>query len=146
MSKFIFTFFVLLSMMGYAQSPNEQINDFFQRYQSNKEGAVRHLMSNHAVSKVPEENLRQLLHEINKMDDQSVGAFKGYELITEKHVANSLITNSYLVKHELHPVRFTFTFYKAENDWKIFHFNFDTKLLEELLEASKLYYQNLNTL
>ena len=146
MNKFIFTFFVMLSTIVFAQSPNEQINEFFQRYKSNKEGAIRHLMSNNAVSKVPEENLRELIDQINKMDKQSVGDFKGYELIAEKNVANSLITNSYLVKHELHPVRFTFTFYKAENDWKIFHFNFDTKLLEELLEASKLYYQNLNVL
>ena len=146
MNKVTYIFFVLLSSIVYSQSPNEQINEFFKTYKTNKEGAIRNLMTKNPVNKVPELNIKQLVDEINKLDKHMIGDFKGYELISEKHISNTIISNSYVVKHEHHPIRFTFTFYKAEDEWKIFHFNFDTKLLEELLEASKLYYQNLNPL
>ncbi len=141
-----FTLFLFLTFYTFAQSPNEQIKTFFELYKESPENAVRQLMTKNTVAKASEANLEKLLVEFRKIDPKIYGKFMGYELITEKNVSHTLVMNSYIIKHEFQPLRFTFTFYKADDEWKVYHFNFDAKFLEEMMEASKLYYQNLNSL
>jgi len=78
----------------------------------------------------------------NKIDSLklTLGSFTGYEKITEKNAANSLVLFSYLVKHENHPVRFTFVFYKPKDKWVLYKFLFDADVENELEYSSKIYF------
>lgn len=81
----------------------------------------------------------------NKMDtlNNVLGPFIGAELITEKHVAASLVLFSYLVKYKNHPMRYIFTFYKPEDHWVIYNVKMDSDdLLEELRQSANISFLN----
>nr|WP_276900029.1 hypothetical protein [Pedobacter kyonggii] len=68
------------------------------------------------------------------------GNFEGYESITQQRIGESLVYYSYLVKHDIQPIRFIFIFYKAKDKWRIYKFKFDDEVDTELEEAGKLYF------
>jgi hypothetical protein len=70
---------------------------------------------------------------------QIVGEYYGYEKITQKSIGESFQLFSYLVKYDRQPIRFTFMFYKAKDTWKLYNFQFDQDLKEELGESAKVY-------
>jgi hypothetical protein len=69
---------------------------------------------------------------------QSIGKYLGKEMIAQRSASPSLFFYSYLVKHENQPVRFTFMFYKPQNDWVLYRFKYDDQLDAELEEAGKI--------
>ncbi|WP_428328214.1 hypothetical protein [Mucilaginibacter sp.] len=69
---------------------------------------------------------------------QNIGAYLGKELIVQKNASNSLVLYSYLVKHEVQPIRITFMFYKPKNDWVLYRFKYDDQIDAELEEAGKI--------
>ena len=69
---------------------------------------------------------------------QTVGPYVGKELIIQKNASPSLIFYSYLVKNEIQPIRFTFTFYKPQNEWVLYRFKYDDQMDAELEEAGKI--------
>ena len=69
---------------------------------------------------------------------QNIGAYLGKDLIVQKSASNSLVFYSYLVKHEIQPIRFTFIFYKPQNDWVLYRFKYDDQIDAELEEAGKI--------
>ena len=69
---------------------------------------------------------------------QSIGAYLGKELIVQKSASPSLVFYSYLVKYENQPLRFTFMFYKAKNDWVLYRFKYDDQMDNELEDAGKI--------
>ena len=76
----------------------------------------------------------------SKLDSlrQSVGPYIGKELIMQKTASPSLIFYSYLVKNEVQPIRFTFTFYKPQTEWVLYRFKYDDQMDAELEEAGKI--------
>ena len=66
------------------------------------------------------------------------GAYYGHEKITEKSIGNSLKLVSFLIKHEKDAVRLTTIFYKPEDKWLLFAYQFDANLVQELKESAKL--------
>ena len=64
------------------------------------------------------------------------GDYNGYELITEKGVGSNLKLLSYIVKYDKQPVRFIFIYYKPKDVWKIYTFQFNTNLDDELTSAA----------
>jgi len=69
---------------------------------------------------------------------KSVGQYLGKELIAQKNAGMSLVFYSYLVKFTNQPVRFTFMFYKPQNDWVLYRFKYDDQMDAELEEAGKI--------
>ncbi|ASU32626.1 hypothetical protein [Mucilaginibacter xinganensis] len=69
---------------------------------------------------------------------QGVGNYLGKDLIVQKNASNSLVFYSYLVKHEIQPIRFTFMFYKPQNDWVLYRFKYDDQMDAELEDAGKI--------
>ena len=67
-----------------------------------------------------------------------IGAYVGKELVVQRKASNSLVLYSYLAKHQNQPVRFTFMFYKAKNDWAIYRLYFDDQIDNELEESAKV--------
>lgn len=70
---------------------------------------------------------------------QGIGTYLGRDLIVQKTASNSLVFYSYLVKHEIQPIRFTFIFYKPQNEWVLYRFKYDDQMDAELEEAGKIY-------
>ena len=69
---------------------------------------------------------------------QGIGMYLGKDLISQKNASNSLYFYSYLVKHEVQPLRFTFIFYKPQNDWVLYRFKYDDQMDVELEDAGKI--------
>jgi hypothetical protein len=69
---------------------------------------------------------------------QGIGNYLGKDLIVQKNASNSLVFYSYLVKHEIQPIRFTFMFYKPQNDWVLYRFKYDDQMDAELEDAGKI--------
>jgi hypothetical protein len=51
---------------------------------------------------------------------------------------------SYLVKYDRQPLRFIFKFYKPNDKWVLYSYALDDSLDDEIQEAAKLYYLNLD--
>ncbi|MDR1552343.1 MAG: hypothetical protein LBS69_02615 [Prevotellaceae bacterium] len=68
-----------------------------------------------------------------------LGEYCGYEFIGGSWIGESLILYSYMVKYKVQPLKFTFIFYKAKDNWTIQNFNFDNSLIQELKETAEFY-------
>jgi len=71
---------------------------------------------------------------------QNIGRYTGADLITEKSTTDNFVLVSYLVKHQLQPVRFTFMFYRPEDTWMLYKFSSDVQVDSELEDAGKIYF------
>ena len=112
------------------------IDAFFKKNKTSPDSAVDYLFNtNKQFTNISQVNLLKA-----KLDSLQItlGKYLGKELIVEKSASPSLVLYSYLVKHANEPIRFTFMFYKPQNDWVLYHFNFDDQEDSELLEAAKI--------
>lgn len=73
-----------------------------------------------------------------------MGKYHGQELITTKKFSESFILYSYLEKYDRQPIRFIFKFYKPDDKWVLYSYALDDGLDDEIQEAAKLYYLNLD--
>lgn len=73
-----------------------------------------------------------------KLNDliEQLGAYQGYEFITEKRAGQSYILKSFLVKYDRQPIRFTFVLYKPKDVWNLQNFTFEADFDTELTEAA----------
>ncbi|RYZ97296.1 MAG: hypothetical protein EOP47_22020 [Sphingobacteriaceae bacterium] len=111
------------------------IDKFFKTYKEDTRKAVIDLFKTNPL--IDSSKLTDLIDKINK-EREPMGKYAGKELISQKKASNSLVLYSYLVKHELQPVRFTFMFYKPKNEWIIYRFYFDGNVETELQNSAKL--------
>ena len=140
--------FVLISISysGMAQNdPNEIVQLFFEDYQ--KLGASEALdklyFTNDWMDRAAEA-IEYVKTQIEELNEDFVGKYYGYELMVEKKLAKCYILQSYLVKYDRQPIRFTFQFYKPNDKWMIYSFQFDGNITTEIEEAAKLHFQNLD--
>lgn len=116
--------------------PTVLIDKFFKLYEKEGSGkAIKYIFkTNKSIDST------KLVDLISKVDNirASYGLYTGKELIVQKKASNSLVLYSYLVKHELDFLRFTFVFYKPKNDWILYRLNFDGSVADELESAAKL--------
>lgn len=123
-----------------AQEPDVLISNFFNTYNTKGvDSALDDIFATNAWmlqrSKDDIDNVKVQLKSII----QIVGDYYGYENITQKSVGESFKLFSYLVKYDRQPIRFTFMFYKAKDTWKLYNFQFDQDITEELEESAKAY-------
>jgi len=69
-----------------------------------------------------------------------LGKYHGFEKIVRKELGESLVLESYLVKYDRQPLRFTFKFYKPNDKWILFNFQYDEDVDEELSESASVFY------
>jgi hypothetical protein len=113
------------------------IDAFFKKYKDKgADTAIDYLFGTNKLLA----NLPQLAVLKAKLDSlpQSAGKYVGHELIVQKSASPSLFFYSYLVKFENQPYRFTFMFYKPQNDWELYRFKYDDQIDSELEEAGKI--------
>jgi hypothetical protein len=113
------------------------IEGFFKRYKTQgPDSAVDYLFSTNKYFSNPR-GIALLKAKLDSLH-QSLGDFIGRELIVQKNASPSLVLYSYIVKHEIQPVRFTFIFYKPHNDWVFYRFLFDDQMDLELEDGAKI--------
>jgi hypothetical protein len=129
---------VILTNSCFSQSSEKITETFFKAYKLNPTKAYEELFVTNKWMKDKKSDI-----ETNKikMNDflGSLGAYFGYEIITEKSLGESYILKSFLVKYERQPIRFTFLMYKPGDSWQIQNFSYDTNIEDELEEAAKAY-------
>ncbi|WJJ95216.1 hypothetical protein [Algibacter luteus] len=144
--KIVF-FILMFSATGilFAQSsPQSLINDFFETYEKDAGKAVKDLYSTNIWTERIKDDIDKIIGTVNGFTESYMGKYYGYELITFKKFAESFILYSYLVKYDRQPLRFIFKFYKPNDKWVLYSYALDDSLDDEIQEAAKLYYLNLD--
>lgn len=128
----------LSTQMVAQQTPDQIIEQFFDDYQTNEPGAVIDSLYTHMpAAEDISEDIARLKSQFTGLKDV-VGKYRGYDLITEKSIADKFNVYSYLVRYDRQPVRFVFVFYKPADQWGLFSFSYDYDLLMELEQAVRL--------
>jgi len=132
------------SIASYSQnSPDEIINKFFIEYSKNPSKAVEDIYATNPWTTRIKDGIETMKNEVNSYTVDYVGKYYGKELITKKQFSESFILYSYMLKYDRQPIRFTFKLYKPNDKWSLYSLNIDAGLDEELEQAAKLYYLNL---
>jgi len=137
---------LFFTYLGTAQTnPKEMAGIFFNDYKKNGASiALDNLYSTNKWMDRATDAITNLKSQLEGLNEAYVGKYYGYELIVEKQLAESYVLLSYLVKYDRQPIRFTFQFYKPNDIWVIYSFQFDGNIDAEIEEAGKLNYLNLN--
>ncbi|MCC3160322.1 hypothetical protein LJ737_24000 [Hymenobacter sp. 15J16-1T3B] len=147
--KKLFTLLLLslLALPGYCQMDHTSLVElFFTEYTLlGPEKALEHLYATSAAPQHNQAGFEQQRAELRKLTPENVGKYCGRQQIRATGLSWNLAATSYLVRFEQQPVRFTFTFYKAQDRWGLYAFTVDTDLAAELAETLKLNYPTLET-
>jgi hypothetical protein len=117
------------------QTPADISKKFFEIYAAKPNDAIDYIFSGMKLTKQVNEDITAIKKNLKMTIDQD-GAYYGYELITEKNLGSTLKLISYMAKYDKQPVRFIFIYYKPADKWKIYTFQFNTNLDEELTSAA----------
>jgi len=117
------------------QTPADISKKFFDLYATKPMDAIDQLFTDVKKNKQVNDDITAIKKNLKVTIDQD-GEYYGYEPITEKSVGNTVKLLSYIVKYDKQPVRFVFVFYKPKDAWKIYTFQFNTNLDDELNNAA----------
>jgi hypothetical protein len=117
------------------QMPTNISKKFFEVYAAKPMDAIDYIFSGMTLNKQVKDDITAIKKNLKVTIDQG-GAYNGYELITEKSIGSTLKLMSYMAKYDRQPVRFIFIYYKPKDVWKIYTFQFNTNLDEELTSAA----------
>ena len=139
MKNAILFFFLLCSISSFAQTdPEKAIDEFFKIYKSKGVDASMDFLfkSNKWMSNQKDqiESVKSKLEGTMKL----VGDYYGYDFVTKKTVGDHLALYTYMVRYDRQPIRFSLTFYKANDQWMFFNFKYDDNMDDELEEAIKV--------
>lgn len=134
----LFTF----SLISFGQNtPKEIVSKFFTEYEKKETSkALDNLYANNNWMKRSTDAITNLKQQLNSLNEDYVGKYYGYELIVEKKLSDSFVLMSYLVKFDRQPIRFTFQFYKPDNEWRTHSFKYDGSIEDEIEESAKVYH------
>jgi len=140
MKKLFLITLVCCSFTGFAQNdPQKMIDEFFNRYKSKSPtDAVDYIFSTNkwmVNSKDQIENIKFKLNGSLKL----LGDYYGYDLIAKKTVGDHLSLYAFMVRYDRQPLRFSFFFYRANDQWSLYNFSYDDSIDEDLKEAAKAY-------
>lgn len=140
--------FVVMSATSFSfgqTNPKEIISNFFIKYEENGASkALDYLYANNNWMKRAKDDVANVKQRLEGLNEAYVGKFHGYELIVEKKLSDSFILMSYLVKFDRQPIRFTFQFYKPDQEWRTQSFKFDGNIDDEIEESAKVYFLELD--
>jgi len=117
--------------------PKEIINKYLELYmQEEIETAFETLFATNPYMSAKDSSVIQLSIQINNAVKQ-VGKCRGYSFVTQKNFSDDYILYSYILKHDLQPLRFNFIFYKPIDKWQIQNVSFDVDFDSELERAAE---------
>ncbi|BBE19777.1 hypothetical protein AQPE_3965 [Aquipluma nitroreducens] len=146
MKKTILIIFVtIISLTTFAQSSSDElINKFFDEYPKDSGKALDELYATNPWTTRIKDAIDNLKKEVSSYTVDYVGKYYGYEPIIKKQFSESFVLYSYMVKYDRQPMRFTFELYKPNDKWTLYSFKIDTELDDEIEQAAKLFYINLD--
>lgn len=131
----VFLFVCAGKVKAQGQTPSDISKKFFELYATKPMDAIDQLFADVKKNKQVNDDITAIKKNLKVTIDQD-GDYYGYEPITEKNVGTTLKLLSYMVKYDKQPVRFVFIYYKPKDVWKIYTFQFNTNLDEELTNAA----------
>lgn len=137
---------VMISISGnlFSQSsPQDLIDVFFTTYEKDAGKAVKELYETNKWTERIKDDIDKVIGTVNGFTESYMGKYYGYEIITTKKFAESFELYSYLVKYDRQPIRFIFKFYKPDDKWVLYSYALDDTLDDEIQEAAKLFYLDL---
>ena len=142
-----FALLMLLScfaVTSFAQTtPDEILQRFFTEYKKNPAHAVDEIYSTNPWAGRFRDAIEQMKNTVSKYTVDYVGQDYGNELIVKKQLAGSFVLYSYLMKYDRQPLRFIFEFYKPNDKWMLYSMKIDGNMDDELEQAAKIYYLDL---
>ena len=145
MKKLLLLLLILTSVKAISQSnPQKLIDNFFTTYESDPGKAVQDLYDTNKWTERAQDDIDRVIGTVNGFTESYMGKYYGYELITRKKFAESFELYSYLIKYDRQPIRFIFKFYKPNDNWVLLSYSLDDSLDDEIQEAAKLYYLELD--
>jgi hypothetical protein len=117
------------------QTPADISKKFFEIYAAKPMDAIDFIFSGTRLDKQVRDDITAIKKNLKVTIDLD-GAYNGYELITQKSVGGTLKLMSYMAKYDKQPVRFIFIYYKPKDVWKIYTFQFNTNLDDELTSTA----------
>ncbi|AXO79408.1 hypothetical protein DZC78_03085 [Olleya aquimaris] len=141
MKKQLLFAMLFVSCFSFSQSKPKEISElFFKEFkESGASTAIDNLYKPNKWISKNTDAIIQLKSQIAGLNEDFVGKLYGHELMFEKKLADSYILLSYIVKYDRQPIRFTFQFYKPNDQWIIHSFKYDGNIGEEIEESAKLY-------
>lgn len=138
----ILILFILVSTNINAQNdtPEDMIKVFFNNYKVQKtELAFDELFSSNKLFTSEDiSSIKLKIAEYSKV----LGQYHGQHLLIKEDINEIIQVHSYILKYEIQPIRFTFTFYKPSLKWKIQNFKISDDFIEEIEKATiKLGYE-----
>lgn len=130
-----FIAFVVFTMKAQT-SPKEITDKFFSLYATDPIKAVDYAFSTNKWFDRQQdavENLKTKLKDLVGL----CGNYCGFEVLSQKVSGASMVAQTFIVRYEREPVRFTFVFYKPKETWMVDKFAFDEGLGRELEDAVK---------
>ena len=144
MKKILIVAIVYLSGPVYSQStPQDLIDNFFLTYKKDAGKAVKELYKTNVWTERIIDDIENVVNTVNGFTKNYMGEYYGYEIITTKKFSESFELYSYLVKYDRQPIRYIFKFYKPNDKWVLYEFKLDDSIDDEIEEAAKLYYLDL---
>ena len=124
----------------FALTPEEMVNRFFDNYnQDDSRKALKELYDTNPWTSRVLDVVEKVQGQFASLTPDLVGKYYGYEKLSSKKVGSSYEIHTYFMKFDRQFMRITFQFYKPENDWRIYNFEFDDNYDEELNESVRLY-------
>ena len=135
---------IFISGNLFAQStPEEMFDTFFEEYKEDPNKAIDYIFSKNTWI-LESEDTSEIKNLLNKLTVDFVGNYIGYDLMVEKVISGRFVLLSYLVRYDRQPFRFTFQFYKPDNEWMFFKFLLDDELFQEIEKSAELYFLDLD--
>lgn len=145
MKKILIVLLISIADNIYAQSnPQALIDTFFVTYEKDAGKAVKELYATNKWTERVKDDIDKVIATVNGFTESYMGKYYGYEIITKKKFSESFELYSYLIKYDRQPIRFIFKFYKPNDKWVLYSYALDDNLDDEIQEAAKLYYLNLD--
>lgn len=147
LNHLVLSIIVLLSTLSLQaqENPEKIIQDFFKNYgDKGASEAVDKLYATNPWTTRIQDGINNVKTQLERFDEELVGKYHGFEKLTSKKLGESYVLYSYLIKFDRQFIRLTFQFYKPQNEWRLASFKFDDSFDDEIEEAAKLYYLELN--
>ena len=120
----LFLLAVVLAMPAQAQSPEEQVQRFFELYAAEGEASVDSFFTNNPYIEKNREGVDGLKAQLRDVLGL-VGPFRGYEVVAIRALGERLVNYLVVVGHDRQPLRFAFTFYRPQDVWQAQPFRYN---------------------
>ncbi len=98
--------------------------------------AVQYLFGSNPYVQRKADEIESLKTQLSMLSSQ-LGAFAGYELISDKSLGTRVKQLTYLAYYDREPLRFILVFYKHKDGWAVHNMSFDENFAAEFADLAK---------